>query len=184
MTDPYDPEDTPEWQHPQYVAGFKAGHMAMRKRAAAQEVRPLPESMSRDEMLRHYSNHANVMAHEALRYQKRILDLQRQLEVALAKAAQHPSQSAGEPVGEIISRVLEIGEEVVPVPVWFKGVPPVGTLVYASPPPTDAARASGVPVIKYGPLYEYAEGRGLDYNELCSLVRSVVSCRTMKDQTK
>lgn len=100
--------------------------------------------------------------------------------------AVRPSQSAGEPVA-IFSKgpwlFRETGQE-------FSGADLDAAAFAAyrdrltSPPPTDAARASGVPVIKYGPLYEYAEGRGLDYNELCSLVRSVVSCRTMKDQTK
>jgi len=44
------------------------------------EPRPLPESMSRDEMLKYYSSHANLLSHEALQYQKRI----RELEAALA----------------------------------------------------------------------------------------------------
>ena len=42
-------------------------------------VRPLPETMTRDEMLKHYTAHANLLAHEALQYQKQIRDLQQQL---------------------------------------------------------------------------------------------------------
>lgn len=49
----------------------------------------LPESVSRDEMLKYYSDHANVQATEALRYQARI----RILEAALA---QHPAQAAAD----------------------------------------------------------------------------------------
>lgn len=37
---------------------------------------------------------------------------------------------------------------------WLKKTPPVGTLLYASPPPTDAARASGDE-----PLTEFQEGQ-------------------------
>lgn len=48
--------------------------------------RPLPESMSRDEMLKYYSSYSNLCAHEALRYQKRIRDL----EAALLAAAPNP----------------------------------------------------------------------------------------------
>ena len=50
----------------------------------AQIVRPLPETMSRDEMLQHYSAHANLCAHEALQYQKRIRDLEKALSAAPA----------------------------------------------------------------------------------------------------
>lgn len=42
----------------------------------------LPESMSRDEMLRYYSEYANMVAHEVLRYQKRIRDLEAALMAA------------------------------------------------------------------------------------------------------
>jgi len=48
----------------------------------AQLVRPLPETMSRDEMLQHYSAHANLCAHEALQYQRRIRDLEKVLSAA------------------------------------------------------------------------------------------------------
>lgn len=49
--------------------------------------------------------------------------------------------------------------------------------VLATPPSPAEASPGGEPgpVIKYGPLYEYAEGRGLDYNELCKLVRAVAA---------
>ena len=47
---------------------------------ALHEPAQLPESMSRDEMLKYYSEYANVRCNEALRYQKRI----RELEAALA----------------------------------------------------------------------------------------------------
>lgn len=43
--------------------------------------KPLPETMSKDEMLKYYSSYANLCAHEALQYQKRI----QELEKALAK---------------------------------------------------------------------------------------------------
>ena len=36
----------------------------------------LPESMRRDEMLKYYSEYANLVSEEALRYQKRIRDLE------------------------------------------------------------------------------------------------------------
>lgn len=42
----------------------------------------LPESMSRDEMLRYYSEYANMVAHEVLGYQKRIRDLEAALMAA------------------------------------------------------------------------------------------------------
>jgi hypothetical protein len=48
-------------------------------RPVGEPPRALPETMTRDEMLKYYSSYANLCAHEALQYQKRI----RELEAAL-----------------------------------------------------------------------------------------------------
>lgn len=75
---------------------YDQGRLAERRIAATQPpasnagerteqlVRPLPETMTRDEMLKYYSSYANLCAHEALEYQKRIRDL----EAALATKPQ------------------------------------------------------------------------------------------------
>ncbi len=60
---------------------------------------------------------------------------------AVALAAQHPSQSAGEPAAIVDVSVPHLRSIVVKV-LPEVDVPPVGALVYTSPPPTDAARAS------------------------------------------
>jgi hypothetical protein len=55
----------------------------------------LPESMSRDEALKYYSDYANGQSNEALRYQKRIRDLEAALKAAPIvpsdEQAAHPS---------------------------------------------------------------------------------------------
>lgn len=73
------------------------------------EPRPLPESMTRDEMLVYYSNYANVCAHEALQYQRRI----RELEVALSSAppvpAAAPSPNPAPPAAQPEADALKQG---------------------------------------------------------------------------
>jgi hypothetical protein len=53
-------------------------HGAWKARAVLALAAPaqLPESMGRDEMLKYYRDYANVQSNEALRYQKRIRDLE------------------------------------------------------------------------------------------------------------
>lgn len=74
----------------------------------AQQGQPmqLPESMSRDEMLSYYSQYANVQANEALRYQKRIRDLQAKLSTGMV------ADSAGgvEPMG--VMAMLRLHNEI------------------------------------------------------------------------
>ena len=48
------------------------------------EPATLPESMSRDEMLRYYSEYANMVAHEVVGYQKQIRDLKAALATSTA----------------------------------------------------------------------------------------------------
>lgn len=38
-----------------------------------------------------------------------------------------------------------------------------------------AKLAEAMLLLNYGPLYEYATGRGLDYNELCRVVRAALA---------
>jgi hypothetical protein len=76
---------------------------------AQQEPAVLPETMSRDEMLAYYSNYANLCAHEALRYQKRIRDLE-------AKLAAHQGAQPAVPEAE---RIAELEDEVAHVRQWY-----------------------------------------------------------------
>lgn len=79
---------------PQPVSEAFAMRAFARALLAASPAAPmqLPESMSRDEMLAYYSQYANLQCNEALRYQKRIRDLEAQL------AAQPPAAAEAEPL--------------------------------------------------------------------------------------
>ncbi len=74
-----------EWPNPQgtieqaYIPRWLADECRAALSAdpvAAEPPRALPETMSRDEMLKYYSSYSNLCAHEALKYQKRIRDLE------------------------------------------------------------------------------------------------------------
>lgn len=67
----------------------------------------LPESMSRDEMLQYYSNHANVLAQEAISYQKRILKLTEAAQAAWNCVAELPPTQARVEVAQMLQAVLE-----------------------------------------------------------------------------
>jgi len=81
--------------------------------------RPLPETMSRDEMLKHYSVYANLCAHEALQYQKRIRDLEEALRKALAPSG----------VAEVPPAAAE--NESLPASVWLNDIGTSQTLSFA-----------------------------------------------------
>lgn len=55
----------------------------------------LPESMSRDEMLKYYSDYANLQSTEALRYQKRIRELEAALQASRQPQPQPQAQQGG-----------------------------------------------------------------------------------------